>query len=339
MEEKDKRNNHYVPKVYAKQWCYSKKRVWCYDLLLLDNRQPCWNSRNIKDFMKLRDFYSLGQTDDIDDSIERYFEIEYENRINSVLAKIRNGTALENSEMKDLIEFAILQMVRTPKWFERHTRQSNDVLSAALESFLTPYYRVIPISEMEVASSEAFKMTIPAKSSPFPSLKVHGLIDATRGLAAIEHDSTRESYLHGIDQVINGKVGEHLRNCHWHIYRTSSKCLLPTSDNPFVSLGRIGDQYTVHGSLDEAGTLLFMPVSPYHILYTIVGSQNEINGYVSDADLFEDVLTQAIVCNAWRQVISIERNSTFESIRRPYVDAKLYKALDEAGFHWMEMVD
>lgn len=44
-DDEKKRNNHYVPQMYLKQWSNNGNTIWTYDTIAWSKRQKVWESK------------------------------------------------------------------------------------------------------------------------------------------------------------------------------------------------------------------------------------------------------------------------------------------------------
>lgn len=120
------RDNHYVPKMYLKQWSTNGHSILTYRLLVHHKNEPLWERTSIKRTACWTDLYTQHNQDKLDE-VEHYFGT-VETETAPILKKISLGKILSANEMATLVEFLIIQKARTPAAMKEH------------ESFLDRYF-------------------------------------------------------------------------------------------------------------------------------------------------------------------------------------------------------
>lgn len=206
-----KRNSHYVAKMYLKQWTNNGNTVWTYDTIVRHAHQKVWDSKGVGSLSYWRDFYTQVTDDDtIYDSIERLFGDEYEWRAGVPLRKVREDEPLNPDDMAALVDFAILQMVRTPVWHIKSCVMIANIFPSVTTGMLERLEHEYE-SGLLTAHTAQVKTDVVPSVSPFPQFE--------NGVDVLEETSEllfslpvgRKNYLSGIGRILNGGVGRTMR--------------------------------------------------------------------------------------------------------------------------------
>ena len=112
------RKNHYVHKVYLKQWTDENNELCVYDLVVSDVQVPKWKKSNIKTVGVWRNFYVNVYNEEESDFIEHNLDEKVENPSETPLAKAANGDRLNSDDFTILIYFVYIQLIRTPSFLK-----------------------------------------------------------------------------------------------------------------------------------------------------------------------------------------------------------------------------
>lgn len=74
-------DNHYIPKVYLKQWSDDGLHVWAYRLLVSNENVPEWHHCSMDNTAFLRDLYTEIENEEEIDEFEKWLEFEFENPV------------------------------------------------------------------------------------------------------------------------------------------------------------------------------------------------------------------------------------------------------------------
>lgn len=340
VDSEKKRDNHYVPRMYLKQWSNNGNTVWTYDTIAWSERQKVWESKGVGGLAYWRDFYTQANDDDtIDDSIETLFGNEYEWRAGGPLRKVREGEGLSSDDMAALVDFAILQMVRTPLWFMKSCAMMTSIFASATTEVLDRLESELEAGVLITRSIQEGKEPLQS-GSPFPQFEVGVEINEEASELEISLPVGRKNYLAGIGRVLNGEVGRRMRGYDWSVIEMPSDIILPTCDNPFVRLCmRKGARPSLDGGLGDHDTHLFMPLTPNHLLFAHVGRGSfDPSRLVSEPNIAK-LITGSIVQNALRYVYDCRRSSWIEKLRPRRVDPEYCSKMLDVMRRWNEIQD
>ncbi|MBR3158802.1 MAG: DUF4238 domain-containing protein [Atopobiaceae bacterium] len=340
MDVEKKRDNHYVPQAYLRQWSNNGNTVWTYDTVVRDKRQNAWRSKSVRGVAHWLDFYTQVCDDGtIDDSIEVLFGENYELKASNVLKKVRENEALTSEDMSALIDFAILQMVRTPAaYLNNRTAMGLAFFSAASKTankFLE-LERDPNFNENTPALVEALQPNCP----PFPQWEFSITMDESTGDYTYSMPMGRKNYLASIGHVLNGEMGKRIRSYRWNVIKMPEGTTLPTCDNPFVraDLRGLDQGKKVHHDLSQC-TNCFMPLTPKHLLCADSDADQPIAARLAEDDELLELVNALIVQNALRYVYDCKRSSWIEKLRPRRVDPEYCNRMDDAMRRWNEIQD
>lgn len=327
------RDNHYVPQMYLRRWSNNGNTVHCYSTIVSSEHQPVWRSASIKTTAYWRDFYSQRVDNRIDDSIEVLFGEKYETPAAAAFEKLDVEAHLDKEDLASLVDFAILQMVRVPAWYAKVCTMAPDIFEPVVRTTVRSTlerYRTHGVSALgpKSAGREA------AKPSVFPVFDVQVEIDGAQGEIASSMSIDRAYYLACVGRILEGEVGNAMRRYDWSVVKLPTGVSVPTSDNPFVRLAHAKDgRLTLDASVGDYGALLFMPLTPRHLLMTLVGGGVDLQDWVEDGDAVT-LLTEAIVRNATRYVYDNRERDDLVQIRPPRVDRQYDTNMRELMDNW-----
>lgn len=100
--------NHYVPKLYLKQWAASGL-IPTYRLLVPSESCPFWKRQSLKGIAYHRHLYTYIKEDTATDEFERWLDSEFEAPAEEVIDRVVREASLTPEHWNRLIRFAIAQ--------------------------------------------------------------------------------------------------------------------------------------------------------------------------------------------------------------------------------------
>ena len=334
-----KRDNHFVPRAYLKQWSNNGNTVWTYNTIVWNEHQKFWESKGVGGLAHWKDFYTQVKDDGtIDDSVEAYFDKEYESKTGEAFKKVREDSQLSDEVMDTLVDFAILQMVRTPAWFSYYS-------AAMADAFPLVTNKLFDKLEAELASGKPtqriFEKTYRAPYyEPFPQLDINIDVDDKTKEITVTLPMGRRSFLASIGQILKGGVAKRMRDYNWAVIEMPKDVLLPTCDNPFVRLlVRPGMQPTLDAGVGDKNAALFMPLTPRHLLFVDVGGRTLDERQLTEDPWVIDLIRESIVQNAVRYVYYCKPSDWIVDMRPRRVDREYCLKIDEVMRSWHDSQD
>jgi len=221
-------DNHYVPQFYLKYWSNNRNTILTHDLLVAHKNVKAWREAPIKGIACQRDLYTQHNGGSADDAIEDEFSNKYESPVKEVFKKVIADAAISDGEMGILVDYLVLQAVRTPAWFER--------VSEILKKVAGPTFESV-VKEAEGLSRDELLKKKPTcmPQAPFPPVPFKVSIDREERCAELRMAVGRQSYQYSIGHFLKGPVNEALHGYAWRVASLRCTSMLPTSDNPVVS--------------------------------------------------------------------------------------------------------
>lgn len=269
-----KRNNHFVPQLYLRNWGDKKKHVWAYPLLVPNKRVANWKRMAISVVAAQRDLYTVISKGQEDDSFERWIDSEFEFPVQESLSKVANDKKLTSSDWNRLALFLAAQDVRTPSnYFETMERWEKDLpdllektLKQAVGALDKNYREGTPSSEkptgVDIFEDLVKVEIVPKAKSESGSNEIYAGVIAGRKL-----------WLNGARFLLT-KTCKVLLNHKWSIVEAAKGMTWFTSDHPVLRLNYYKEgKYDLRGGWGNKGGNIMMPLSPRHLLFTQVGHE------------------------------------------------------------------
>lgn len=323
-----KRDNHYVPSLYLKQWANSGK-VYTYRLLVAHERVPLWKRFSLKGIAYHQNLYTYvgaqGETDEFETWLDQAFEAPAE----PAIARAILGARLSADDWQALARFVAAQDVRTPRRLQEFlTRQSRE-LPALMER--TIKHAVKKLVEREVLPLPSQAAIPPAWPQELFQVKIGDRGDGTATLAT-ETVIGRRMWLASCRLMLTNTI-EHLLRHRWTIWRAPPGITWPTSDNPVVRLNfEAPGRYDLNGGWGRPGGEIMMPLDATHLLYTRVGDRPPPRGSVMAPQIAQMIRT-ILIENADRLVFDATE-SDIPAIRPRRIDAAACAAEATAWKQW-----
>ncbi len=317
------RDNHYVPQALLRRWSLDDLKVWAYRTLVSDDRVPRWEQRSISEVAFRRDLYTgLVGGAEVDD-FERWIEAEFETPGFAAAERAVQGLRLSPDHWHSLIRLYAAQNVRTPPKYLSFMRSAQGGIQSTLDAVIAELPARLAAAQASVAQPQLAR-----KSPPIPTLRVR--IDA----AAAEGDQIpiraeltagRALWIWQMQVVLQGMAMAALLGHRWSILTPHESAEWPLTDNPAanVRIDRASGQFVDGAGWGEPGALLFMPLSPEHLLFVEVGKRNSQSRRTSSATE-TTILQELLVADAHRWV--------FGTTSQPWVHATKPRRVDAAQF-------
>lgn len=263
-------DNHYVPRMYLKNFIAESGEVCSYKLLVPHSDVRPWDRFSIAGTGYQKNLYTRIERGEESDDIEKWLNQEFENPAKEALRKVVHDEELAESEWRALIRFLAAQIVRTPAFLIENLPLWNDLAPKSLD-------RAMRDAEQELRDARAAGRSIEVVPGPndqfFPmrieredipeeevvQLKAKVLVGRGLWFYAMKHTLT-----------ITLEV---LHKHKWTILTAPEGLDWFTSDDPVVRLNfRSKEDYDFKGGWGKHGTNIFLPLSPRHLLFTEIGA-------------------------------------------------------------------
>ena len=321
-----RKNNHYVPKLYLKQWA-SNGKIPTYRLLVPNDKCTLWKDHSINGIAFHQHLYTYVAAQGETDEFERWLDREFENPAEESIGRVINEQRLTTQHWHKLIRFLAAQDVRTPvRLKEFLTRQSrtlepllNETLSSSIAKLEKAAQFGVRLATPEDTDLSPFKITIERDGEGCGTIRAETVVG-------------RRLWLHCCRNILSNTIS-HLMTHRWTILHAPHGITWPTSDNPVIRLNfESPTQYNFHGGWGRKNGNILLPLSPKHLLFTQVGSRSFPRGQTLNEDLAL-LVRQMIIEHADRYVFAHEE-SDIEIIRPRKVCVQTFKSEQLAWQNW-----
>ncbi|HCG5524194.1 TPA: DUF4238 domain-containing protein [Vibrio parahaemolyticus] len=296
MSSVKKRDNHFVPVMYLKNWSTGGK-VQIYRTLVQHENVPIWKPFPLNGIGYLRNLYINTQNGDECDQIETWFDQQFEAPAEAAIQKVISNAKLTPSDYKSIINFFALQDLRTPVKFIEHLKRADN---NDFESMM----RSVVDKVMSKGVPKNFQVTGEYKFHDEMPLKLKITKEESGLMVHVENLIGRASWLWSIKRLLN-TVSSHLHEHQWTILHPANGHEWFTSDNPVVKLNYYGEgSYDLKGGWGNEGTELILPLGPRHLLYTLVGQKRPLPRGTRLSEEKTKLINHMLVENSHRYVIS-----------------------------------
>ncbi|MEE0343718.1 MAG: DUF4238 domain-containing protein [Eggerthellaceae bacterium] len=335
-QEKVKRQvthkNHYVPQFYLKNWSNNGNTIFTYETIVPNKNKKLWRSGSIKTSSCWSDFYTLHIDGLDDDSFEKELDRKYENPAKPVFDKVRLDISLTTEEQAILVEFIIIQMVRTPQWFLKSSKILRDSFESIVQNSVNKTISDFESGKLSATKKEELKKYRPETKFVQP-IKI--TIDKENSQLVATTYTGRVSFLSTIKQVVNGFVGRMLRSYDWVILKAPEGLSFPTSDNPVVIAGYRSDkELSFDCGIGVNNVDIFLPLDPSHILFTEIGKSK---AWLKRLELNDELmrrLQEGILQNPAQYIYSNNPIQNIEQIRPRIIDKDLFQTIKFERVNW-----
>ncbi|QWT21246.1 DUF4238 domain-containing protein [Bacillus sp. NP157] len=323
-----KRNNHYVPSVYLKQWA-TNGMVQTYRLLVPHERVHLWKSVSLKGIAHHRNLYTYvgesGETDEFETWLDRTFEAPAE----PVIARALRGAPMSVADWQTLVRFTAAQDVRTPRRLKEFIDRQAQSLPQLMERTLAEGVRKFQGGSWRDHAEPPHPQLALA-----PDLFQVRITDTGEDMATVSVETTigRRMWIECCRMLLTSTVQRLMRH-RWTIWRAPPGITWPTSDNPVVRLNYYGPgHYDLKGGWGRPNGEILMPLSPTTLLYTKVGERPPRRGSVMPEPAAQSI-RRILVENADRMVFE-QTESDVALLRPRHVDATACAQEREALKNW-----
>ena len=324
------RNNHYVPQMYLKNWEEDGK-IYVYHLLVPNDNYPLWIKRAIKRTASMKDLYTDIEQGLEYDRTERLFAAKYETPAKIPIEKVCKDSKLERKDWEYLIDYTLLQFVRTPTFYFSINEHSEEFMPPVLDSITNTLSELkTPPDQEKVEKDHGVKLPIKIKK-----VKDDPKEDTVN--YEIETVAGKNSWLFLIDAVMakDSKVRRLFHEMKWSILTAYKNDSWPTSDTPVVMCefnNGILRRLPMNGSLGEKNRAILFPISPQKALigewYRTIRWREK-----TDSALCKSV-KKAICDNASYCIYNNKKDPDVEKYRERVVDIDLFKSTKDRFDNW-----
>lgn len=322
--------NHYISESYLKQWVGSEGKIAFYRVLVPHEKMRTWDWAPPSSLCYQLHLYTRIENGRESDEFENYLSVNFEQPGLYAVGLALSDSRMSSDDWQKLTRFVAAQDARTPVKMTHFVRFFQDKGPAELDSVLEEFKKSrlagqpVPLNTTPVAHSELLPIRVtvaPSENTPeIAQIQAHML-------------TGRSAALFGIKQLLSGSALKALINHKWTVLRAPQGVKWLTSDNPLVKLICQPDgTYQNTEAWGIPGTIMFIPLNPTHLLYTVIGKRPPLRGGVIDRPYAEE-LQALIIRHAHRYVLGIGPDERVETLRPRTVNLELYRKERE---HWQD---
>lgn len=316
MDELKKRN-HYVPRMYIRQWSGDGNRVHVYRLLVSSERVPLWKLASIKGIARREHLYTRIVGGDQSDEFERWIEAEFETPAAGPFEAAVEGKKLSKNDWWSLVRFLAAQDVRTPARLLEGLKRWNETIPQMIQETTEAATRMLEEGNLprrkHSVSPLAYSDLLPIRVSTQPNVEGEG------GNLRVEMDIGRGIWLFQMKHLLT-RTAEILHSHRWSIMVPPDDIEWISSDDPVIKLNYHSEKrFDFGGGWASAGTEIMMPLSPKRLMYTRVGYKQrarEVHVTRHQAQL----INQMIARHAHRAIFSTRAQEDICSFRPRRID-------------------
>lgn len=178
-----KKDNHYVPQAYLKQWLINGK-ILTYRLLVPHKKWEHWKAHSPKSIAKHQHLYTYFSGSKDSDEIENWLDRDFERPASVSIAKVVKEAQLNVEDWNNLFRFAVAQSIRTPTGMQSFMRRQSQTLKVLLSESLEG-----SVAKVEASLASGVKLNPAPPVDPFSKLplKLHRVNneDGSEGIEAL----------------------------------------------------------------------------------------------------------------------------------------------------------
>lgn len=263
-----KKDNHYVPQAYLKQWAIEGE-IPTYRLLVPHENCEMWKNHSPGSIAKHQHLYTYYSGTADTDEVERWLDRDFESPATVSIAKVVIGHRIEPEDWHNLFRFAVAQSVRTPSGLHQFTERQQKTLPSLITDTLEK-----SVARLEAAAKAGIKLqSHPADDAENKlPIKVSRITNAegTEGVQVTALNG-RKMWIWQLRHVLTHTI-DRLPKYRWTILHAPPGMTWPTSDNPLVKISfNARGEYYLDGGWATPGVQIILPLSPKHLLYTRLG--------------------------------------------------------------------
>lgn len=325
------RNNHYVPQTYLKHWGDTDGRVWAYRVLVSHPNVPLWKPVSVKGLGYHAHLYTRVVASGLTDDVERWLASDFETPAGAVIQKVVDDASLTAQDWSNLIRFLAAQDVRTParlmemlqRWHQTLPKLMEETLEESVQKLETSRREGKPLDRSRHINAEYFPVRVTTELVP----------GERQGILRAETVVGRGLFLFNLKHLLTKTVNALLAH-KWTVLRSPKGIAWLTSDDPVVRLNfHNPTRYDFGGGWGSAGTEIFLPLSPRHLLYTKIGTRPPPRGTVVSTE-FASWFQRFTIEHAHRLVIAAVPEVCVSELRPRIVDSVAYGAEVEQWKRW-----
>jgi hypothetical protein len=326
------RDNHYVPRLYLKQFASASREICAYRLVVSHSQVPAWRKVRVAQIGYRTDLYTQMNGEEESDAMEGWFGKEFETPAADAIRRATSGEAMSCEDWRRLIRFTAAQIVRTPAFLVKGGARWEKTLPKAAQATLTDLKRELAKRRRDGGQLVAKAPSDYAAGLPFNVL-LNPHLEAGQVEVKIEMLIGRQLWFWEAKRLLSNAVSR-LQEHHWTILQPASGLLWFTSDDPVILLNyRSASDYDFGGGWGNPGSEIFMPLSPMHLLYTRIG-QNSPDRESQLDEPTTRIFQKMIAEHAYCEIFSATEDAYVEKLKPRIVSAQIYQQEELQWKNW-----
>ncbi len=323
-----RRNNHFVPKLYLKQWA-ENGRIPTYRLLVPNEAVPEWRDISLSKIAFREHLYTYALAKEETDEFEHWLAEKFENPAVDAIDKAVREQRLSPEHWRHLVRFAVAQGIRTPAWFKSFVARQHEQLPKLQQETLEGAVKKL---EKSLVTKRPLPAS-PVKDALFPSKVIIQQGADGQGTLGMETVVGRKLWLWTMRNILTTTI-KRIPTDKWNIVHAPDGISWPTSDDPLIRLNYRGPtEYDFGGGWGVKNTDIFLPLSPKHLLHTCIRGRGWPRGATVHKDMAQ-FLKRIILEHADRYVFSKDKTDDVSLIRPRTVSLSAYNAESAFWASW-----
>ncbi|MEG0859755.1 MAG: DUF4238 domain-containing protein [Pseudomonas sp.] len=296
-----RKDNHYVPKLYLKQWA-NEGQIPTYRLLVPSDKAPLWKPQSLKGIAFHQHLYTYLVGQEETDEFERWLDREFEGPAEEAIRRVVQGEQMSPEHWRRLVRFSVALDVRTPARLREFLQRQNETLPALMDEIVQR-----SVSRLQQAASLNEPLPIQSEESdPLAPFKI-SIEEVAGGAGKVKAEAHvgRRMWIWQMKHLLTKTLGK-LPAHRWTILHPPAGMSWPTSDNPLIRLNfQDARNYDFRGGWDVKNGDIMLPLGPRHLLYTCMGNKARPRGSTFDVEA-ASLIQRMIIEHADRYVFATE---------------------------------
>lgn len=323
-----KKNNHYVPQTYLKQWA-TNKSIYEYRLLVPHKRYPQWKKVSISKTSSVNALYLYIYEGKMTDEMEDFFSTEFEMQYNDFISKVNSYAIWDEKDKEYVSKLIISQYIRTLAGYKRIKKTIINNFDEMIENLSTSIQnecnqastlKLHNQSEIEYNKFIPLKIDFSEKINDVVGVNINSIVGKSSWLFALKY------HLNSTYKV--------LESVSWCVYDAPNNFSWVTSDDPVILLNYFdNNNYNFNGGLKVNNVNIIFPLTPKKLLFATIGKQTIL--YQKADYVFAEKIQKFIVENAYSKVYSNHTLKKIKKLRKREVDEIKFNTFNKSlqNFH------
>jgi len=171
-----------------------------------------------------------------------------------------------------------------------------------------------------------------AEYFPQVNVKIESDPEKKSAVLKVETVAGRGMWLFAIRHLLT-KSADILHQYKWTILSPPNSMKWLTNDDPVIQLNFHNQKNIFLGGWGSAGTVIFLPISPQHLLYTQVGKRPPLRGTRISFNMAQ-MINRFIAEHAHRMIFAAEPDTNVEKYRSREVDSERFSDEESQWTKW-----